>query len=110
MRKKLLDASAIALFACLVLGFGLAVWSASQQQPHRIEDRAKHNPNAKSLEIVRSESVDERIARYNFWLTIMTGVLAISTLALWIETRLAGRRQSRDMKASIDLARDEFIS
>lgn len=57
------------------------------------------------------ETADERIADYTFWLMILTGVLAISTVLLWVETnRLAAlaRTQASDMKAQIALARDEF--
>ena len=87
MCKKVLDAFVIALLACVVLGFGFAVWSANQQQTNNRPDQAS---KPKPSEIALAESADDRIARYNFWLTIMTGVLAFSTIGLWIETNRAG--------------------
>jgi hypothetical protein len=47
-------------------------------------------------------SAEERIARYTWWLTLFTAVLAVSTIGLW----WMARGQSKDMKKSIEAAND----
>lgn len=49
-------------------------------------------------------ATDDRLANYTWWLVAFTGVLAISTIGLWLVTWLAGRRQSREMQASLAVA------
>jgi hypothetical protein len=46
----------------------------------------------------------DAVAFYTSVLAIFTGVLGISTIGLWSETRRAGERQSADMKTSIEVA------
>jgi len=47
---------------------------------------------------------DERIAVYTWWLAIFTGVLAVSTVGLWIVTWRSARSQSLDMQRSLRIA------
>jgi hypothetical protein len=101
MRGRIVNLAVLTAFACLVVGFGVAVWHANEQQP---KYSSNQSAKPKPLEVTHPEGPDERIARYNLWLAILTGVLALSTIALWIETRLASGRQSRDMKESIAAA------
>lgn len=93
----------------LVLGVLLAtaVWavvfainpkySGTQQQSQATSNNQPH-------EVSEAEKADERLARYTLWLTIFTGVLAISTIGLWIVTWRSGVRQSSDMQTSIKAA------
>jgi hypothetical protein len=70
----------------------------------------------------KKDEADEAIAFYTLWLMAFTGILAFATIGLGGATVLlyatgekqfkfairSGIRQSREMKASIDLARDDF--
>jgi hypothetical protein len=47
-------------------------------------------------------------AYFTIWLVGFTGVLAASTIGLWIVTWLSGVRQSRDMKASVAVAEGQL--
>lgn len=82
------QAIAIALLACLVVAIAWldrVSWERSHQnahlqtEPDRTDGEAPH--------IIRSESADDRIARYTLWLAILTGVLSLSTISLWWVTR-----------------------
>lgn len=70
------------------------------------EPRPKENP--KPDETTQDESTkgatDERIALYTLWLTLLTAVLAISTVGLWRIALVGMRAQSRDMKESLRIA------
>jgi hypothetical protein len=48
----------------------------------------------------------DAVAFVTLCLTGVTGVLALSTVGLWIVTGIAGKRQSRDMRDSIKVAED----
>jgi hypothetical protein len=50
------------------------------------------------------EQTDREIAKYTFWLALGTGVLAFSTVGLWIETRRSGSRQSREIWQSLRIS------
>lgn len=52
----------------------------------------------------------EAIARYTEVVAYFTAILAISTAGLWIVTWHSGRKQMRDMRETIKLARDEFVA
>src|ERR1700688_1769194 len=64
-------------------------------------------PQAHTTQTAESKSqkdlTDERLADYTFLLAWFTGVLAVSTVGLWIVTWRAGRSQSRDMQESLRL-------
>jgi hypothetical protein len=60
---------------------------------------------------------NDPVAYFTLWLVGFTGVLAVSTIGLWIVTWRASVSQARDMKASIaaseksvDIARDAMIA
>jgi hypothetical protein len=60
---------------------------------------------------------DDPVAYFTLWLVGFTGVLAVSTIGLWIVTWRASASQARDMKASIaaaersaGIARDAMIA
>lgn len=71
----------------------------------------KYNYDVKKTSLAKtttdnnSES-DSRIADYTLWLAIGTGILAISTILLWVETRKGGIRQSRDMRKQLIIAKE----
>ena len=48
----------------------------------------------------------DAVAFVTLCLTGVTGVLALSTVGLWIVTGVAGKRQARDMKQSLAIAKD----
>jgi hypothetical protein len=63
------------------------------------------------------KAADDPVAYFTLWLVGFTGVLAVSTIGLWIVTWRASASQARDMKASIaaaersaDIARDAMIA
>ena len=91
----------IALLLCLAVA--LAVFSSrnasieQSAQPHKY-----YASNAQS----QKESAEEAIARYNWWLTLFTAILAVATVGLGSATvglYFAGRNQ-------LQLARNEFLS
>jgi hypothetical protein len=49
-------------------------------------------------------------AYFTLWLVAFTGVLAISTIGLWIVTWRASASQARDMKDSIDVAERALVA
>jgi hypothetical protein len=51
------------------------------------------------------EETDRRIANYTLGLDIGTGILAISTIGLWIVTWRSGVKQSRDTRRSLAIAK-----
>jgi hypothetical protein len=102
MLKRL---SPFAAFAALVIGFGMMVWISSNA-PH-----SSINPNASSQQQRSAdakspkESIDEAIARYNKWLAVFTGVLAIATVGLGVATAglyFAGERQLAHIESAAE--------
>ena len=107
----------IALAICFAAAVGGELWDASQytQPPKYSQQSTQHND-----ENNRACSKDESnktfwektrcdpISFFTLCLMISTTVLAASTIGLWIVTWRSGIRQSKDMQASIKLARDEF--
>jgi hypothetical protein len=63
--------------------------------------------------VLEADKADERVARYTLWLTIFTGVLAVSTIGLWVVT-WRGARVAKDSadaaKGANVLARENFVS
>src|SRR5439155_10328678 len=110
----------ILAFTCLVLGFSATVWKASQSPQSAIKQVHPHPEKGNAGEYfgTEKEKADEALARYTWWLTFFTGVLAFATAGLGVATvglYLAGERQlklieanaaeqSRDMKASVAVA------
>lgn len=70
------------------------------------EDSQTHNERADNATDGVSEAMspDERIADYTLALDLLTGVLAISTIGLWVVTYNGTRNQSRDMEGAIAAA------
>jgi hypothetical protein len=85
------------LFGCWVIGFGLAVWHSSEHP----KSPQQHNPRETAPDKSQKDITDERIASYTLLLAWFTGVLAVSTIGLWVVTWRSGIRQSRDMEASV---------
>jgi hypothetical protein len=75
------SAVTIALAICFVFAFGAEVWRASHSPQAPQQSNAAYNAN-KSNANTNKEGPDEAIARYNFWLMIFTGVLAVATIVL----------------------------
>jgi len=94
----------------LIIGFLLGIVLCTIAAIYTPYYQQNHKTNSTPHSVAAKVSTDERLAEYTLWLAILTGVLALSTIALWIVTWRAGIRQSHDMQASIALARQEFIS
>jgi hypothetical protein len=98
MLKRLQNAAIIALAACLLIGFGGAVWRASNSIHVVInQDLAKKKERPTDADSPK-ESAEEAIARYNKWLTIFTAILAVATVGLGFATvglYLVSQRQLR---------------
>lgn len=104
MQKRLTNAVVIALALFLAVGFGAAVWRASNA-PHPAVRASGVIQNDRGSD-AKAESPEEAIARYNKWLAIFTLILAIATIGLGGATAglyLSGQNQ-------IELARQEFLS
>jgi hypothetical protein len=77
-----------------VFGIGF-VFSSSQHSPpatvqHQTQKTSDHE-TSKAL-------TEERLADYTWWLAVLTGVLAVSTVGLWIATGLGVRAQMKDTR------------
>jgi hypothetical protein len=101
MLKRLTDTVCVVLFACWLTGFGMSVWHSSKYPKGTQQNRATHIAEQKS----QKDVTDERLADYTLLLAWFTAVLAVSTIGLWIVTWRSGLRQSGDMQASIEVAR-----
>lgn len=80
---------AVAIFA---IGFVVA---SSIYKPQKQEQQAAAEHPAT---VGRDSSADERIADYTLALAWLTGVLAVSTVGLWVVTWRSGVKQSRDTR------------
>jgi len=94
------------LLAVAIFATGMVVDSSRRQE----QSVQKQKTEQSTAHIAAKNDAEETIAFYTKALAWFTAVLAVSTIGLWAVTWLAGRRQSRDMQASIKLARDEFNS
>lgn len=108
MVAKIANVVAVAAFVCLIVGFGCAVQIASESlyAPVKYETAAHKKYRAYKQPIEKTESVEAATARYTWWLTAFTGILAIATIGLGIATLglyFAGERQ-------LEHARQEAIS
>jgi hypothetical protein len=86
-------------------------YAANNQQSEGTPDQKEHKNG------FWEKAADDPIAYFTVWLVGFTGVLAVSTIGLWIVTWRASASQGRDMKASIaaaeraaDIARDAMIA
>lgn len=89
----------IALGALITFAFGATIFAFHPKNYQTQTDATQTAPQISSEALT-----NERIANYNEALDWLTGGLVFSTVGLWIVTWLAGRRQSRDMKASVAAA------
>jgi hypothetical protein len=86
----------------------VAVFAAGMLFVPAFSQREQSNQQQQSANATNHEaapnSTDERLANYTWWLAVLTGVLAASTVGLWIGSWRSGVKQSRDMIASINVA------
>jgi hypothetical protein len=106
-----------------IMGFALGgsvAWGIMYVPPqhasnnHQSEDAPTHQEHKDGF---WEKAADDPVAYFTLWLVAFTGVLAISTIGLWIVTWRASASQARDMKASIaaaeksgEIARDAMIA
>lgn len=73
-------------------------------------DTEHHNQAQRGSEEIRSQhgfwekTTNDPTAYFTLWLVVFTGVLAVSTIGLWIVTWRGSASQARDMKDSIEVA------
>jgi hypothetical protein len=95
-----------AVIALLVLLVMWCAWqsrlSSQHQQQYENNSSGTNKPNPEPPKV----STDGRIANYTLSLAILTGVLAASTIGLWVVTWRSGVRQSKDMKNAVAAAHD----
>ncbi len=106
--RTLLNAATVALFVFVVIGFGGAVWQSSNTPHAPINQNASAQHKEERASERPKESAEEAIARYNYWLTIFTAVLATATVILGLATiglYFAGERQLRHVKEEAQGAR-----
>jgi hypothetical protein len=107
MLKRFLNAAVIALALCMATGFGAGVWRASNIPHPSINHNATAQKESQPNPEAPKESTEEAIARYNKWLTVFTGILAIATTGLGIATvglYFAGERQLKLTERSANSA------
>jgi hypothetical protein len=88
------------LFGCWLIGFGVMIWRSSEHPKSTQQTKSAHTAEQKS----QKDITDERLADYTLLLAWFTGILAVSTIGLWIVTWRASIKQARDMGASIKIA------
>jgi hypothetical protein len=79
---------------------GIFAWQSSE---HSNAQQQSHTNQSTSPESEK-HAVDQQIAKYTLWLALFTGVLAVSTIGLWIVSWRAGIKQAHDMRDSIAAA------
>jgi hypothetical protein len=84
------------LFATL-FWTGVLLWSSPQHSEPPQQSQTEHATEPKN----QKDITDERLANYTLLLAWFTGILAASTIGLWVVTWRASIKQSEDMKASI---------
>lgn len=102
MVRRLKNVVIFALAVCFLVGFGREVWRASNISHVPINQSSAAKQENKTNDATQKESTEQAIARYNWWLTIFTGVLAVATLGLVVATAglyFAGRRQLQFIQA-----------
>jgi hypothetical protein len=95
MKLRILTVFAFCIFVAF---FTSEVTLATIKPDNSQEQNASTYASAK---VIRPISPDEIVAVYTEALAWFTGILAISTIGLWIVSWRAGIRQSSDMQASI---------
>jgi hypothetical protein len=106
------------------MGFALGgsfVWGVMYSPPHQNapqnQQAESHSSEKEHKDGFWEKAGDDPVAYFTLWLVGFTGVLAISTIGLWIVTWRASVSQARDMQESIlaakdstDIARTSLIS
>lgn len=82
------------MLAVVIFALGATVSPQNYSAQTQTDRTAEQKPEYVSA----AEQANERTAQYTFWLTIFTGVLAASTIGLWIVTWRVGRRQAKDTR------------
>lgn len=100
------------LFAA-IMGFALGgsfAWKIMYTPPSQhasnnqeVEQPAEHHDHKNGF---WEKASDDPVAYFTLWLVGFTGVLAVSTIGLWIVTWRASASQARDMQESIAAAKD----
>jgi hypothetical protein len=101
-------ATIIALAICFAVAISMEVREASNTPHEPINQSATSQPERKADNEARKERPDEAIARYNWWLTLFTAVLAVATVVLGLATvglYVAGERQLRHVQGEAAQAR-----
>lgn len=80
----------------------VAVTAAYSATPSHLPSDALPRLDVARSAAPTSETVENHADTYSFWLMAFTGVLAASTIALWISTRRAGKDTLRMAKAAED--------
>ncbi|TYL94098.1 hypothetical protein FXB40_19935 [Bradyrhizobium rifense] len=94
------------------MGFALGgsiAWGIMYSPPeHHSADNhqaAEHTTEKENKNGFWEKAGEDPVAYFTLWLVGFTGVLAVSTIGLWIVTWRASKAQGRDMKASIDASK-----
>jgi hypothetical protein len=88
---KFTQATVLTLFLVWILFSSWHLWKSSTLPPTQ-EQQTADVPDHDSAKI----ATDKEIARYTWWLAVLTGLLAVSTVGLWIVTAWGVRNQRRE--------------
>jgi hypothetical protein len=108
MRRRLNPEIALGFLLATVLWIGALGWQASYAptdgEKRQCEEAAtKSGHKTEECKTLWERTTTDPVAFFTF-------VLSISTVGLWIVTWQSGKRQSRDMTESIDVAERAFVS
>jgi uncharacterized protein YpmS len=87
--------NALLLAVCIALSIALFVSVVAPFQPPQHEQQQQQSANPGADQKSTKIATEERIADYTWWLAWLTGVLAFSTIGLWVATILT-LRHSRE--------------
>lgn len=81
--------------------------TAQKQQPQQSSqtERPAEQQESHKGKTLWERTTEDPVAFFTFWLVIFTAVLAASTIGLWVVTWRASAKQSRDMQASLGIAK-----
>lgn len=87
-------------FRKISLGIAAVIFAVgmSVQIIYPTNDNAQTKTNERAENISATLAADERIADYTKALAWLTGILALSTIGLWVVTWRVGVKQSRDTR------------
>jgi hypothetical protein len=116
MRKALNPEIALGFLAATVLWIGILGWQASyaptdSEKRQCEETAAKPGHKSEECKTLWERTTSDPVAFFTFWLVVSTIGLGVSTVLLWRagekqyrHARIAGIRQSRDMRESLRVA------